>query len=409
MRLLLNIQCLFSVLIFFVTLTGIVPVPQQPVLRRHQQQHPNRKLQRQQECFAFETTTTPETATATDTTPTAPTSEECRSAFEGKDGTAVIPYRCNLNPDVPRQAPYACCTKYASTSSAAPEMIQHQNYCQPLDSRSSVGIEQEQEQQEPQIVVRNSTTIAKTNNPEGKQDTGIILDDTAAKEQRQEQQQDSASMMEEQPKTDNPKPNIATDVGTMLDNPADNLDNLAASANSLSTPFNLEKTKQDVSKEKERCDTARANGQLEDVTVNSTEIAAMVSKLQNSGLTVAQKDAEAVIPGLSDVDTLAGVCREVDIAFAYLSTKHPCSGVGSFTYRPSQCDPGYWCGCANADIYSSNDNKCTPSNNTNDTQWVGKYTEQIVDPITNATITTGNVYVGLVRIHFCDTMLNGTV
>ena len=261
-----------------------------------------------------------------------------------------------------------------------------------------MGIEQEQEQQEPQIVVRNSTTIAKTNNPEGKQDTGIILDDTAAKEQRQEQQQDSASMMEEQPKTDNPKPNIATDVGTMLDNPADNLDNLAASANSLSTPFNIEEQKHDIAEAKKKCDTARANGELDDVTLND-----MVSKLQNSGLTVAQKDAEAMIPGLSQVDTVAGVCQKVDEVLAYLSTQHPCSDVGSFFYSPSQCDPGYWCGCANADIYS-NSTQCTPSNNMNDTLWVGKYTEQIFDPITNATITTGNVYEGLVRIHFCDTM-----
>lgn len=47
-----------------------------------------------------------------------------------------------------------------------------------------------------------------------------------------------------------------------------------------------------------------------------------------------------------------------------------CNGVGNFLYKPTKCDPGYWCGCSDPTRRN-----CQPSNNTDETFWAGHYTE----------------------------------
>ena len=55
-----------------------------------------------------------------------------------------------------------------------------------------------------------------------------------------------------------------------------------------------------------------------------------------------------------------------------------CPNVDNFLYDPSNCDEGYWCGCA--DPKGEN---CLPSNDISSTQWAGHYT----DPDTNEVFT----------------------
>ena len=89
-----------------------------------------RNVQRQTECFIVETGVNYIQQVQSGGTTLSP--EDCRLVFAGKYDDELFPYRCNMNPnpDIPMQAPFACCTQYASTD--APEIIQNQNQCRPV-------------------------------------------------------------------------------------------------------------------------------------------------------------------------------------------------------------------------------------------------------------------------------------
>ena len=117
----------FNLAVFIEGITAEPEKQQQAVGGRLLRQ---RNVQRQTECFIVETGVNYIQQVQSGGTTLSP--EDCRLVFAGKYDDELFPYRCNMNPnpDIPMQAPYACCTQYASTD--APEIIQNQNQCRPV-------------------------------------------------------------------------------------------------------------------------------------------------------------------------------------------------------------------------------------------------------------------------------------
>lgn len=110
----------FNLAVFIEGITAEPEKQQQAVGGRLLRQ---RNVQRQTECFIVETGVNYIQQVQSGGTTLSP--EDCRLVFAGKYDDELFPYRCNMNPnpDIPMQAPYACCTQYASTD--APEIIQN--------------------------------------------------------------------------------------------------------------------------------------------------------------------------------------------------------------------------------------------------------------------------------------------
>jgi ABC-type multidrug transport system ATPase subunit len=127
------------------------------------------------------------------------------------------------------------------------------------------------------------------------------------------------------------------------------------------------------------------------------QYSSLFQEFESSGQSAGQFVTELNVKDSTSATQLCGTVDELANVTSNSEGERTCQqSVNSFVYDPTNCDPGFWCGCAAPSIFGIGDERCEPSNDTDFTSWVGRYSTTFMLDNNN---TEEVVYTGLLNLY----------